>query len=402
MPVPSYKSSMSNDEVDERTNEEYLNTYHSHQNNVMLFKKTLERKAEDYETFDHTTYVALLRTNENYKARPYQSVSPSKKIVKPKGKPFPPCTHCGFNDHRADDCRTYPECEVCESNDHSTPGYNCVIYVKRGVLAESSQLNDSSIGLSCNTCRSIVHSTSNHNEFDHFKERHIRELIWYLDSGCSRSMIGVKSYLHKYMEQPGPKYQTDFDITYYTTPHNRSLTELINVKHIPEVIIPMNNILLTEENEGPIDLINIEGTNEQIVQTEQNDTQITEANSVDNTKTSVCFLTRIMAAKLTAASASECLFADFLEIEPKKGGFREGTKTPGMGICNARKTEQKTKFGKLFLPPRGKSVIGSKWVFRNKKDAHGIIIKNKARLVAQGYNQKKKLTMMKPLHLLQG
>ncbi|GKA78603.1 retrovirus-related pol polyprotein from transposon TNT 1-94 [Tanacetum coccineum] len=37
------------------------------------------------------------------------------------------------------------------------------------------------------------------------KERHIREPIWYLDSGFSRSMIGVKSYLHKYVEKPGPK-----------------------------------------------------------------------------------------------------------------------------------------------------------------------------------------------------
>ncbi|GJZ23051.1 retrovirus-related pol polyprotein from transposon TNT 1-94 [Tanacetum coccineum] len=38
------------------------------------------------------------------------------------------------------------------------------------------------------------------------KERHIREPIWYLDNGCSRSMTGVKSYLHKYVEQPGPKF----------------------------------------------------------------------------------------------------------------------------------------------------------------------------------------------------
>ncbi|GKB01734.1 retrovirus-related pol polyprotein from transposon TNT 1-94 [Tanacetum coccineum] len=29
--------------------------------------------------------------------------------------------------------------------------------------------------------------------------------IWYLDSGCSRHMTGVKSYLHKYVEQPRPK-----------------------------------------------------------------------------------------------------------------------------------------------------------------------------------------------------
>nr|GEY87774.1 retrovirus-related Pol polyprotein from transposon TNT 1-94 [Tanacetum cinerariifolium] len=32
-----------------------------------------------------------------------------------------------------------------------------------------------------------------------------RKPIWYLDSGCSRHMTGVKIYLHKYMEQPGPK-----------------------------------------------------------------------------------------------------------------------------------------------------------------------------------------------------
>ncbi|GJV04204.1 retrovirus-related pol polyprotein from transposon TNT 1-94 [Tanacetum coccineum] len=33
----------------------------------------------------------------------------------------------------------------------------------------------------------------------------IRKPIWYLDNGCSRHMTGVKSYLHKYVEQPGPK-----------------------------------------------------------------------------------------------------------------------------------------------------------------------------------------------------
>nr|GEU85472.1 copia protein [Tanacetum cinerariifolium] len=37
--------------------------------------------------------------------------------------------------------------------------------------------------------------------------------------------------------------------------------------------------------------------------------------------------------------------------------------------------------------PKGKKAIGTKWVFRNKKDERGIMIKNKARLVAQGYTQ---------------
>ncbi|GKC85252.1 putative ribonuclease H-like domain-containing protein, partial [Tanacetum coccineum] len=37
--------------------------------------------------------------------------------------------------------------------------------------------------------------------------------------------------------------------------------------------------------------------------------------------------------------------------------------------------------------PNGKRVIGSKWGFKNKKDERGIVIRNKARLVAQGYTQ---------------
>ncbi|GKB92061.1 putative ribonuclease H-like domain-containing protein, partial [Tanacetum coccineum] len=38
--------------------------------------------------------------------------------------------------------------------------------------------------------------------------------------------------------------------------------------------------------------------------------------------------------------------------------------------------------------PNGKRAIGTKWVFKNKKDERGIVIKNKARLVVQGYTQK--------------
>nr|GEW96725.1 ribonuclease H-like domain-containing protein [Tanacetum cinerariifolium] len=41
--------------------------------------------------------------------------------------------------------------------------------------------------------------------------------------------------------------------------------------------------------------------------------------------------------------------------------------------------------------PNGKRAIGTKWVFRNKKDERGIVIKNKARLVAQGYTQEEKI-----------
>ncbi|GKA79106.1 putative ribonuclease H-like domain-containing protein [Tanacetum coccineum] len=37
--------------------------------------------------------------------------------------------------------------------------------------------------------------------------------------------------------------------------------------------------------------------------------------------------------------------------------------------------------------PHGKRAIGTKWVYKNKKDERDIVIRNKARLVAQGYTQ---------------
>ncbi|GKE04361.1 putative ribonuclease H-like domain-containing protein, partial [Tanacetum coccineum] len=37
--------------------------------------------------------------------------------------------------------------------------------------------------------------------------------------------------------------------------------------------------------------------------------------------------------------------------------------------------------------PYGKKAIGTKWVYRNKKDERGVMVRNKARLVAQGHRQ---------------
>nr|GEU32047.1 copia protein [Tanacetum cinerariifolium] len=41
----------------------------------------------------------------------------------------------------------------------------------------------------------------------------------------------------------------------------------------------------------------------------------------------------------------------------------------------------------LVPQPRHMTIIGTKWVFRNKLDENGVVSRNKARLVAQGYNQ---------------
>ena len=42
----------------------------------------------------------------------------------------------------------------------------------------------------------------------------------------------------------------------------------------------------------------------------------------------------------------------------------------------------------LVPQPKNKNVIGTKWVFRNKLNEDGQVIRNKARLVCKGYSQK--------------
>ena len=42
----------------------------------------------------------------------------------------------------------------------------------------------------------------------------------------------------------------------------------------------------------------------------------------------------------------------------------------------------------LVPPPSNCHPIGTKWVFKNKQSEDGLVVRNKARLIAQGYCQK--------------
>ncbi|GKF61223.1 putative ribonuclease H-like domain-containing protein, partial [Tanacetum coccineum] len=83
-----------------------------------------------------------------------------------------------------------------------------------------------------------------------------------------------------------------------------------------------------------------------------------------------------------------CLFACFLsQEEPKK--VIQALKDPSwikamQGELLQFKLQQVCTLMDL---PHGKRAIGTKWVYKNKKDERGIVIRNKARLVVQGYTQ---------------
>ncbi|GKD72076.1 putative ribonuclease H-like domain-containing protein [Tanacetum coccineum] len=83
-----------------------------------------------------------------------------------------------------------------------------------------------------------------------------------------------------------------------------------------------------------------------------------------------------------------CLFACFLsQEEPKK--VIQALKDPSwIKVMQEELLQFKLQqIWTLVDLPHSKRAIGTKWVYMNKKDERGIVIRNKARLVAQGYTQ---------------
>nr|GEX73065.1 hypothetical protein [Tanacetum cinerariifolium] len=85
-----------------------------------------------------------------------------------------------------------------------------------------------------------------------------------------------------------------------------------------------------------------------------------------------------------------CMFACFFsQEEPKR--VHQALKDPSWIEAMQEELFQ-FKMQKVWVLvdfPKGKRVIGLKWVFRNKKDERGIVVRNKARLVAQRHTQEK-------------
>nr|GEW32809.1 hypothetical protein [Tanacetum cinerariifolium] len=86
--------------------------------------------------------------------------------------------------------------------------------------------------------------------------------------------------------------------------------------------------------------------------------------------------------------ANSCLFSCLLSsIEPANvaEALRDGDWVSAM----QEELDQfsRLKVWRLVPRPEGKSVIKTKWIFKNKKDESSLVIRHKARLVAVGYSQ---------------
>ncbi|KAJ9544526.1 hypothetical protein OSB04_024233 [Centaurea solstitialis] len=92
--------------------------------------------------------------------------------------------------------------------------------------------------------------------------------------------------------------------------------------------------------------------------------------------------------KTRRQSGNICLYVNFIsENEPKE--IDDALRDPAWVSAMQEELAEFIRNNVWLLVPRPRkcTIIGSKWIFRNKLDEVGTIIQNKARLVAQGYRQ---------------
>nr|GEZ76348.1 hypothetical protein [Tanacetum cinerariifolium] len=87
------------------------------------------------------------------------------------------------------------------------------------------------------------------------------------------------------------------------------------------------------------------------------------------------------------ASTSHNVFNERLE-----DAYFDATKALRDADCVSAMQDELDQFSRLkvwrLVPrPKGKTIIKTKWIFKNKKDESSLVIQNKARLVAVGYSQ---------------
>nr|GEV50349.1 putative Gag-Pol polyprotein [Tanacetum cinerariifolium] len=86
--------------------------------------------------------------------------------------------------------------------------------------------------------------------------------------------------------------------------------------------------------------------------------------------------------------ANSCLFLCLLSsIEPTN--VAEALRDADWVSAVQEELDQfvRLKVWRLVPRPEGNTIIKTKWIFKNKKDKHSLVIQNKARLVAVGYSQ---------------
>ncbi|WRX11175.1 Integrase [Theobroma cacao] len=96
--------------------------------------------------------------------------------------------------------------------------------------------------------------------------------------------------------------------------------------------------------------------------------------------------------KTRRATRETCEFSAFIS-QIKSKTFEEAEKEESWILAMQEELDQfkRNHVWSLVSKPINHPIVGTKWVFRNKVDKQGNVVRNKAWLVAQGYNQEERI-----------
>ncbi|GJW44934.1 retrovirus-related pol polyprotein from transposon TNT 1-94 [Tanacetum coccineum] len=138
------------------------------------------------------------------------------------------------------------------------------------------------------------------------------------------------------------------------------------------------------ESDDNLELTKIQNNITDEIISDSREKHIEQVNIIGEPLTSITTKSRVRDSK--ASSAHECLYVNFLsEMEPKK--LIEALEEEGWIIAMQEELNQfkRNKVWTLVPKPYGKTIIGTKWIWKNEMDENEVVIKNKARLAAQAY-----------------
>ena len=197
-----------------------------------------------------------------------------------------------------------------------------------------------------------------------------------------------------------PSYDDDFEIGLVQPDESQKEEEELISANKKREQVPGNEEQVPQETDEPVPDETTEAVEEQIVEPINEEVQGDE-----DTPNNINFVLRpwkhqsshpldlIMSnmekgTQTRSQMRNFCAFQAFLSmLEPKN--HEEALEDTDWVIAMQDELNEFERNKVWHLEPKSKNqkVIGLKWVFRNKLDEHGTVVRNKARLVVKGYNQ---------------
>ncbi|KAK9217771.1 hypothetical protein WN943_006399 [Citrus x changshan-huyou] len=208
---------------------------------------------------------------------------------------------------------------------------------------------------------------------------------WYLDSGCSRHMTRNYSWFSSFT-----KIENGGDVSFGDNSKGK--------------IIGIGNVVVVDDNTEEEQQEEASNDNQEVAQHGIQEEHHEETNVEQNEGTSqtlpkewryvsshpkdVILGDPSRGVTTRSSFRNTCEHAAFIsQIEPKSFADVENDESWIMAMQEELNQFERNNVWELVPNPEHQSIIGTKWVFRNKMDESGVVVRNKARLVAQGYNQ---------------